>query len=203
MKKNYKLIGIISFLVMLVLFLLISYINGGKNELKKNNAESIFVEEDIKENKEIVLDKDISSNEIVVDIKGEVVNPNIYWINEDCIVQDLIDKAGGLTDLADISNINRAEKLKNHQSIVIPNKNDIKEVSIPTNASVEVEKGIININTASESELDSLPGIGVARARDIIKYREEKGGFNNIDELKNVKGIGEKYFEDLKDKVTV
>lgn len=61
----------------------------------------------------------------------------------------------------------------------------------------------ININTASAEDLDTLPGIGPARAADIIAYREENGSFQNIEELKNVKGIGDKSFEDLKDLITV
>jgi len=61
----------------------------------------------------------------------------------------------------------------------------------------------ININTASAEELDQLPNIGPARAADIIAYREQNGGFKNIEELKNIKGIGDKYFEELKDLVTV
>ena len=200
MKKSYKTIGIISIFVLMVLFLMISYINGGKNDLNKNNNESIFVEEEINE----LTKEDVSSNkEIVVEIKGEIKNPDIYWLSEDSIVQDLIDKAGGLTGLADIRNINRADKLRNHQSIVVPNKEDVEQAIIINGASSVTNDGVININNATESDLDSLPGIGPARARDIIKYREEKGGFISIDELKNIKGIGDKSFEDLKDKVTV
>ena len=201
MKKNYKTIGIISILVIIGIFLLISYIKGGSKELKKNNNESIFVEdENGEEDKAIPL----KSKEIVVEIKGEINKPNIYWLDEDGIIEDLIKEAGGLTDLADVSKINRAEKLKNHQSIIVPNKNDEKSASVSSVVTAGANKdGIVNINTATESELDTLPGIGPARARDIIKYREEKGGFNTVEDLKNIKGIGDKSFEDLKDKVTV
>ena len=196
MKKNYKTIGIVVLLVILGVYMLFSYLTGGEKELKKNDNESIFVEDESK--KEVILE----GNKIVVEIKGEIMNPNIYWLKEESIIEDLISEAGGLKPDADMSKINRAEKLKNHQSINITNKNQAKEMAT---ASTTDEKAslIININTASEAELDTLPGIGPSRAKDIISYREEKGGFNSIEDIKNIKGIGEASFEKLKDKITV
>ncbi|MGG7176759.1 helix-hairpin-helix domain-containing protein [Clostridium paraputrificum] len=201
MKKNYKTIGIIALLVIVGVFLLISYIKGGSKELKKNNNESIFVEDESNPDEKTI---PLKSKEIVVEIKGEINKPNIYWLDEESIIEDLIKKAGGITDLADVRKINRAEKLKNHQSIIIPNKDEAQSVTASSTVTSGINTGgIVNINTASESDLDALPGIGPARARDIIKYREDKGGFKTIEDLKNIKGIGEKSFEDLKDKVTV
>lgn len=196
MRKNYKTIGIITLLIMLGLYMIFSYFTGGAKELKKNNNESIFVDEEIKE--EVILE----DKKIVVEIKGEVMNPNIYWLKEESIIEDLISEAGGLRPDADMSKINRAEKLKNHQSINIGNINQAKEVATASTAD-EKASSIININTASEAELDTLPGIGPARAKDIISYREEKGGFDTIEDIKNIKGIGEASFEKLKEKITV
>lgn len=71
------------------------------------------------------------------------------------------------------------------------------------NTNLEDESGKLNINSASEADLDKLPGIGPARAADIIAYRQENGGFSSIEELKNISGIGDKTFENLKDLVTV
>lgn len=172
------------------------YFTGGEKELKKNDNESIFVED---ENKKEVI---VEDNKIVVEIKGEIMNPNIYWLKEESIIEDLLTEAGGLKAEADMSKINRAEKLKNHQSIIIPNKNAVKEVA-STSQTDEKISSIININTASEAELDTLPGIGPSRAKDIISYREEKGGFNSIEDIKNIKGIGEVSFEKLKDKISI
>ena len=206
MKKNYKKIGIISIFTIMLIALAIAYFTGGNGQLKKNKTESIFVDEgeptEAESKKENI---ELKSNEVVVEIKGEVDKPDIYWLKEDQIVADLIKMAGGLTDKADISNINRAEKLRNHQSIVIPSIDDTKNVanSSTTTASSSNANGLININTATESELDSLPGIGPAKAKQIIKYREENGGFNAIEDLKNIKGIGEKAFQDLQDKIIV
>lgn len=200
MKKNYKTIGIISILVLILTFLIFSYFIGGRSELKKNNSENIFVEEDNDDSQETI---SLRNKEIVVEIKGEVNKPNIYWLNEESIIEDLINLAGGVTEQADVSRINRAEQLKNHQSIIIPNKDTVVQENLNQDISSGNSSGLININTASESELDTLPGIGPSRAQAIIKYRESNGGFNNIDELKNIKGIGESSFEDLKDKVTI
>lgn len=196
MKKNYKTIGIVVLLGILGLYMIFSYFTGGQKKLKKNDNESIFVED---ENKEEVK---VEDNKIVVEIKGEIMNPNIYWLKVDSIIEDLLSEAGGLKAEADMSKINRAEKLKNHQSIIIPNKNVVKEVAATGQTDEEVSS-IININTASEAELDTLPGIGPSRAKDIISYREEKGGFNSIEDIKNIKGIGEASFEKLKEKISV
>lgn len=206
MKKNYKKIGIISIFAIMLIGLAIAYFTGGNGQLKKNKTESIFVDDgeatETESKKENI---ELKSNEVVVEIKGEVNKPDIYWLKEEQIVADLIKMAGGLTDKADISNINRAEKLRNHQSIIIPSIDDTKNIanSSTTTASSNNANGLININTATESELDSLPGIGPAKAKQIIKYREENGGFNSIEDLKNIKGIGEKAFQDLQDKITV
>lgn len=197
MKKKYKTIGIGVLLFFVLVYLIICYLNGGSKELNKNNDESIFVEDE--EEKSIA----IKNKEIVVEIKGEVKKPDIYWMKEDSIIEDLINEAGGITEEADISGINRAELLKNHQSIVIPNIKDGAVVTNSTTTSGVNKDGKININTATVGELDTLPGIGPARAADIISYREQNGGFKSIEDIKNIKGIGDASFEKLKDKITI
>ena len=196
MKKNYKTIGIGVILIIVVGYLLISYINGGSKSLNKNNDESIFVEGEDEETIEI------KNKEIVVEIKGEIIKPNIYWMKEESIIGDLIKEAGGLTEKADLSGINRAELLKNHQSIVIPSIEAERGVTSNTKSGVDKD-GKININTATEAELDTLPGIGPARAADIKTYREENGGFKSIEDIKNIKGIGEASFEKMKERITI
>jgi competence protein ComEA len=198
MKKNYKTIGVITLLVSVCLFAIYSYFfKGGDKELKKNETESIFVEDGEKAEKVVASEK-----KIVVEIKGEINKPNVYWVKEESIIEDLIKEAGGITEGADVTKINRAEKLKDHQCVMIPNKNDANNKDI-SGAKTDISRpNLININTANETELDTLPGIGLTRAKDIISYREEKGGFKAIEDLKNVKGIGESSFEKLKDKIT-
>ncbi|WP_291648781.1 helix-hairpin-helix domain-containing protein [Clostridium sp.] len=143
---------------------------------------------------------------IIVEIKGEVVNPDVYEISEGSIIRDLITKAGGLTNEANIDKINRADKLRDNQLIVIPNKNDLSNGNTNINISAEGSgsgDGAININTASLEELQKINGVGEVKAKSIIEYREKNGGFKSIDEMKNIEGIGDKTFEKMKDKITI
>lgn len=202
MRKKYKIIGLIFFLVCSVFYCLFSYINTGKEELIKNDETEMYEEvESVDDSSEE------KKNQIVVEIKGAIKNPNVYWIDEESIVEDLINKAGGLNENADINSINRAEKLKNHQLIIIPDNSNHENTNVNVNIlrsnKDNLSSNLININTADEKELDSLPGVGPSKAKDIIRYREEKGEFKSIEDIKNVKGIGESSFEKLKDKITV
>ena len=203
MRKKHKIIGLIFFLICLSFYCLFSYFSTGKEELIKNEDKDMY--EEIKSVDDST--KEEKKNQIVVEIKGAIKNPNVYWIDEESIVEDLINTAGGLSENADINSINRAEKLKNHQLITIPDnsnhENNNVNVNILRSNKDNLSSNLININTADEKELDSLPGVGPSRAKDIIRYREEKGEFKSIEEIKNVKGIGESSFEKLKDKITV
>ncbi len=176
---------------------------------------NIFVEtENVNEsidNSEKVLDDntpalqqsvEINKETIVVEIKGEVIKPDVYTLKEGSIIKDLIDMAGGLTEEADISNINRAQQLKNHELIIISNINNKDKSQDTAIVSVSIEDdGLISINTATESKLKEIPGIGEVKAKAIIEYREANGGFKALDEMKNIDGIGEKTFEKMKDKI--
>ena len=207
MKKNYKTIGTILIGIIIFLFFIISYFTGGKSKLNKNNNESIFVEEN--ESMEVISKKEEKeekeSTKIVVDIKGEVKKPDIYWIEEDSIIEDLINIAGGVKEEGDLSKINRAEKLNNHEVVVIPNINDEEsEGETIISSTINNNKdNKININTANSAELDSLSGIGPSKAEAIIKYREENGNFKTIEEIKNVTGIGEGLFEKFKENIKI
>ena len=201
MKKDYKTIGTITIGIIIFLFFLISYFSGGSSELNKNDNESIFVEEN--ESMEVITKKEEKESvKIVVDIKGEIKNPNIYWLEEGCIIEDLINVAGGITEEGDLSKINRAQKLNDHEVVIIPNIND-KESEIENIIPSSNDKNKVNINTASINELDTLSGIGPSKAEAIIKYREENGTFKSIEEIKNVTGIGEALFEKFKENITI
>ena len=130
-----------------------------------------------------------------------VKRPNIYRLEEGSIVEDAITIAGGTTSEADLIKINRAEKLSDNQEVIIPIKGQDESESFASTSSNS--NGKININTANETELDSLPGIGPAKALEIIKYREKNGRFKSIEEIKNIKGVGEASFEKLKDSIKV
>ncbi len=168
--KANKKIGIIAILVVILMVCLFTYLKSGKDKLVKNDNTSIFVEEenqDSYENEEKIKDKNI-----VVEIKGEVKTPDVYELNDESIVKDVIEIAGGLTEEADISNINRAQKLKNHELIYIHNKNEVKEnLSYSQNTVTKSDSsGKININCAQLEELKNLNGIGEAKAKRIIEY---------------------------------
>lgn len=209
-------------LIMLVFLCVItSFILYGKNKskvFKDEYMKNIFVEEEATDDNSVEVNaepiKEVKGENqltkgtkmIVVEIKGEVVNPDVYEISEGSIIRDLITKAGGLTNEASIGKINRADKLRDNQLIVIPNKNELSNANTNINVSKEgntAEEGIININTASLEELQKINGVGEVKAKSIINYREKNGGFKSIDEMKNIEGIGDKTFEKMKDQITV
>ena len=144
-----------------------------------------------------------------VHISGEINKPGVYEINDDYRLEDLVNDAGGLTDNADINKINLALKLEDQMRIIIPNINDkdndnnenniTKQLITPVD---EKDNKKVNINTADQNELMTLPNIGEKRADAIIEYRQ-KNKFNKIEDIKNVSGIGDKYFEAMKDMIVV
>lgn len=141
---------------------------------------------------------------IIVEIKGEVKNPDVYEIEDGSIIRDLINLAGGLTGEANTDGINRAEKLRGNQLIVIPNKSDIASGNIINqNSSTTNNSSVININTAPLEELKKITGVGDVKAQSIIDYRDKNGGFKSVEELKNIDGIGSKVFEKIKDQVGI
>lgn len=217
-----KVIGISAILIVIVFISLLTYGRNKSNVFKDEYMNNIFIDEDtidlesinesdnneylienvIKEDKNIN-SLDSSNNIIVVEIKGEVLRPDVYELNEGSIVKELIEAAGGLTSEADISNINRAKEVKNHDLVIIRNINDMSNVEEHDNI-IEIEEdndGVISINDADLSKLKEIPGIGDVKANAIIMYREKNGGFKSIEELKNVDGIGEKTFEKIKDSI--
>lgn len=152
---------------------------------------------------------------IIVHITGEVKNTGILVLKEEARIADAIESAGGATEEADLNKINLAYTLKDGQKIYIPNKEDEENIAYITEGSgnnVSVENGDesemkekikININTASQAELEELPGIGEAIASRIIEHREENGRFNKIEDLLNVKGIGDAKLAEIKEYVVV
>lgn len=144
---------------------------------------------------------------IVIDVAGEVVNPSIYMLPEGSRIYQAIDAAGGLSSKADTSLVNLAAVLYDGTKLYIPKKNEQATV-IQTSgssgpASVPGEPGLINLNTADSTELQKLSGVGPATAEKILTYRREYGGFNKIEDLMNVSGIGEKTFAKLKSQICV
>lgn len=140
-------------------------------------------------------------DKIAVYITGEVKNPGVYYIDENWRLDDLIKECGGLTEDADLSEINLAEKLNDSDKIDIPKI--VLEESVETdNETTSEDEGLININKASKEELKTLNGIGDTLADNIIEYRE-KNKFDKIEDILNVNGIGESKFENIKEYICV
>ncbi|PZG38513.1 competence protein ComEA [Listeria ivanovii] len=142
---------------------------------------------------------------IYIDIKGSVRSPGVYELPLDARVQDAVKIAGGLTDEADIAKLNLAEKLKDEMSIYVYRKGEQGSEtnttnSGQTNASTD---GKVNLNTASASYLQQIPGIGESKATAIIEFREKEGLFQTMKDLQKVTGIGEKTVEKLKEYLDV
>ena len=122
-----------------------------------------------------------------VEIKGEIKKPGVYEVKRDATIKDIIEEAGGLLQTSDVSHLNLSYDIENNGVIVVRKVEEIKKISI---------------NSATIEELDSLSGIGPAIAKRIVEYRAEKP-FATLEEIMNVKGIGLKMFERIKDSICV
>jgi competence protein ComEA len=138
---------------------------------------------------------------IQVDVKGAVNHPGVYALPAQSRVTDAIRAAGGLTGTADPDSINLATILLDGSEVVIPSKNTASAAQHA--AESDPHDGKINLNTATVSELDSLPGIGPTRAEQIVQYRETHGLFQSVRDLLNIEGFGPKLLEKIQDRVTV
>ena len=165
---------------------------------------------------------------IKVDIVGEIVKPGVYELTEGQRIEDLIKLAGGLKKSADRASVNFALKLKDEQKVVVPakpipgapkpllsNRKAAPNVSSPLPGDSSRERlparsnrkqppaNPISINSASEIDFQTLPGIGPSMARKILDYRTENGDFSQIEDLRKVKGMGEKLFEKIREWITL
>ena len=148
----------------------------------------------------------IENETIKVYVTGEVKNQGVIELEKGSRIVDAIEKAGGQTEEANLKNVNLAYELEDGQKIYIPNKSEENTNEITDDGITGIdskENDTININKADEKELQELNGIGESLASSIIKYREENGKFKNIEDLKNVPGIGESKFSNIKEKIKV
>ena len=192
---------IIAFIVIIICIVIAIYILS-LNQQNFNNYEDL----EITDTEEIVEEPE-EKEKIKVHIAGSVVSEGIVELEEGARVADAIDQAGGTTADANMDQVNLAYKVQDGQKIYIPNINE-EEYEITEDMEgiqniYETNPDIININTATQTELELLPGIGPSTASKIIKYREENGEFKVIDDIKNVSGIGDAKFESIKNQITV
>lgn len=141
---------------------------------------------------------------IVVHITGAVPRPGVYALPQGARVQDGISAAGGFLAEADKSNINLAQLLDDGEKLDVPFiEGGSPVLATPLPQVVATTTELININTASAAELDSLPGIGPTTAQKIIDYRTQNGPFVSTEDIINVPGIGPGTYERIKDLITV
>ena len=140
---------------------------------------------------------------IYIDIRGSVLNPGVYKVEEGTRLFQLISLAGGLTMDANELVINQSQLLIDEMFVFIPSVIDIDENSVDSNLNDPKESdGKVDINSATKTELETLPGIGPATAQSIIDYRNDIGEFLTTEDIMNVPGIGENTYNDIKDIIT-
>lgn len=141
--------------------------------------------------------------EFAVHVCGAVKCPDVYMLKEGAIKQDALLAAGGFDEGAATDYVNLAEPVKSGEKIYFPYEEELESGIFISETEADVSGGLININTADKNMLMTLPGIGEKRAQDILDYREQHGGFSSIEDIKNVKGIKESIYNNIKDIICV
>ncbi len=228
-------------IICLIIFLILGSGIGGLFFFNKNFKKSVKKEKVVLSSEKTPAIKKTATNKtdtnnkkiLKVDIKGEVINPGLYSLEEGNRVSDVIQMAGGLSENGDTTVINLSKKIKDEMVIIIYSKAEVEDFKKTTEIMEQVidncknsyegirndaciesnetetnnefsdSNNLISINNATLEELQTLPGIGEAKAQNIIKYREEHGLFSDINELKNIDGIGDSIFDKIKENITL
>ncbi len=210
LKNHWKVIGIIMVAIFIIGVVCLLYFKDRGNKFESvEEFDNKNVVEFEGQNENI----STSDEEIYIHIIGEVKNQGVITLYKGQRIIDAIEKAGGVTDAADLSKVNLAYVLSDGQKVRIPSVNDYEisnEEYVTTGGGANVISGgsgnysrKVNINTATQTELETITGVGPSLAAKIINYREKNGKFKNVEELRNVSGIGDAKFEGLKDFVDV
>ena len=206
LNKKQKIIVVVLIIIMCIV---IGYYIISKTE-KYDYSDIEKISNIIEEDQEV--DDNIIENKIVIHITGEVEEEGVIELEKVARISDAIEEAGGTTEEADLSNVNLAYSLSDGQKVKIPNINEkdeeiiVVEEKAGDNIIIEGNKSKeekININKAAQTEIETLPGIGPSTALKIITYRNEHGKFKNIEDIKNVSGIGDSKFENIKEYICV
>ena len=208
MKQINKKVIIVIIIVTIIIILFY------EKSIKNKDFIEINTDLNIMQTEENIIE-DESKRKIIIYITGEIQKEGVYELKENSRISDAIEMAGGLKEDADIEDINLAQVLEDENKIYIPNKNIKKDnknnMSKNTTETTKKENTMtqniqntkININTATQTELETLPGIGPSTALKIVNYRKEKGKFKNIQDIKNVNGIGDSKFNKIKDLIKI
>ena len=215
-----KQIIIASAILILIVTTSIVYINIRPKEKPKIKEEKITLKKEKKETKEEAIE------EYKVDIKGEVINPGIYTLKKYSRIIDCIELAGGLTENANTTVLNLSKKITDEMVIIVYSNAEVAEFkktkelekqvqdsciqknedSLKNDACIDDDSSntsLISINTETEDELSSLSGIGPSKAKQIVEYRTTNGPFKTIEDIKQVPGIGDSIFAQIKDYITI
>ncbi len=204
-KEKIILIIIVIFILLFIGYYIISKASNS-DYISLETEENDIIEEQTEEQENLQ-----EESFIVVHITGAVKKQGVIELKEGSRISDAIESAGGATKEADLSKINLAYIVKDGQKIYVPNKNDKEETNnitedagenvIQNDTTSKQEK--VNINTASQTELETLNGIGPSTALKIINYRQQNGNFKKIEDVKNVPGIGDSKYEGIKENICV
>ncbi|NLM13273.1 MAG: competence protein ComEA [Epulopiscium sp.] len=181
-----------------------------ESNIEEESENSFQAISDNIEAEEVKIEEESKPMFYTVYICGAVKNPDVYTLSEGSRINDVLNMAGGALEEADLNQLNLAEKIYDSQKIYVPKKGEqIDKSSLKVEnregkaSNEESGDGLININTASAEQLQTLPGIGAVIAQNIIEYRESHGAFSSIEEIQNVSRIGQKTFQKIKDKIIV
>lgn len=217
--KNWKVVGIVASVIFFIGVSCVCYFRS--NSDKYGSVESFDAGNVIKDDvqnagaqEKSVEESKKADDVIYIHIVGEVRNQGVVTLNKGQRIMDAIEKAGGVTEEADLSKVNLAFVLSDGQKVRIPSVNDevsSSEEFVTASGGYNVVQGgsggsvgvKVNINTASQTELETISGVGPSLAAKIINYREKNGKFRSIEELKNISGIGDAKFEGMKDFVEI
>ena len=217
--KNWKVVGIVASVIFFIGVSCVCYFRS--NSDKYGSVESFDAGNVIKDDvqnagaqEKSVEESKKADDVIYIHIVGEVRNQGVVTLNKGQRIMDAIEKAGGVTEEADLSKVNLAFVLSDGQKVKIPSVNDEAgsgEEFVTAGGGYNVVQGgsggsvgvKVNINNASQTELETISGVGPSLAAKIINYREKNGKFRSIEELKNISGIGDSKFEGMKDFVEI
>lgn len=181
-----------NFYIYLIITVCVMFAGCGKTSYLESSQEIIESES------EAILEDEESSSVCYVQVSGAVNSPGVYELEADQRVYKAIEMAGGLREDADVTSLNQAEAISDGQMIYVHTVEEILEAAKEAQSS-----NLVNINSADEKLLMTLPGVGESKAKAIVGYRDEHGNFSSIEDIKQITGIKDGVFNKIKDQITV
>lgn len=226
-KYRYRKQILLSISIFIVVLSIVIGIYFSIEKKEKKSTKTMLTEKKVKIKKKEEKEEE-SPQEIMVDVKGEVMNSGIYTLKKGSRVIDAINLAGGVTKLGDTSVLNLSKKLEDEMVIVVYSYYEVRNFSktkekeetvrencltgsdgvtndacINSSTSSQSENKKVSLNKASLEELMTLSGVGEAKAKSIIEYRNKNGDFKSIEEITKVSGIGDSLFDKIKENITL